>query len=146
MEFLSYSFSCNHSSYIHIYIFIRSHDISRLLSTIPVGNAGYCGWLGYFHVYRWLIHVYKYSWNDSKIVSKLCSNPYPEPVCTRWASVHWNATGWPSVHWDATGPPSDYLQGTLEHHGKKTWNCPTLECHWRNFDNFRLHWNTTGKA
>ena len=47
-----------------------------------------------------------------------------------WANVHLlvqcrlechlNATGWPSVHWDTTGRPSEYLQGTLEHHWKKT--------------------------
>ena len=72
-----------------------------------------------------------------------------------WASVHWpvqctlechwNATGWPSVHWDTTGRPSEYLQGTLEHHGKKlSWILPTLECHRRNSNFCSLHWNTTG--
>ena len=29
---------------------------------------------------------------------------------------------------------------------KLSWNCPTREYHWINFDNFSLHWNTTGKT
>ena len=27
---------------------------------------------------------------------------------------------------------------------KRSWNCPTLECHWRNSDHGSLLWNTTG--
>ena len=38
---------------------------------------------------------------------------------------HWNATVWHSVHWDTTVRPSKYCTGTQ--------NCPTLECHWRNW-------------
>ena len=71
----------------------------------------------------------------------------------RWANIqrlvqctlecHWNATDWPSVHWDTIGRPSEYLHGILEHHWRQlSWNCPTLECHWRNYCS--LHWNTTG--
>ena len=60
-------------------------------------------------------------------------SPYPEPVCTGWSSVHWNATGWPSVHWDTTGPHSEYLQGTLEHH-------------WKNLVETAPHWNATGET
>ena len=28
--------------------------------------------------------------------------------------------------------------------GKLSWNCPILECRWRNSDYCSLHWNTTG--
>ena len=27
---------------------------------------------------------------------------------------------------------------------KNSWSCPTLGCHWRNFNFCSLHWNTTG--
>ena len=27
---------------------------------------------------------------------------------------------------------------------KRSWNCPTLECHWRNSDHWSLLWNTIG--
>ena len=38
------------------------------------------------------------------------------------------------------GPMSTCTGTPLE---KLSWNCPTLECHWRNSDYCSLHWNTT---
>ena len=38
-----------------------------------------------------------------------------------------------------TGWHGEYLQGTLEHHCHNSWNCPTLEWHWRNSDYCSLH-------
>ena len=43
---------------------------------------------------------------------------------------HWATQRNSRVHWDTTG--------------KLIWNCPTLECHWRNSDYCSLHGNTTG--
>ena len=75
-------------------------------------------------------------------------DPSHEPMYTGWSSVHWNATGMTldpvytgiplgdqahtcRVHWNTTG---------------KTWNSPTLECHWRNLVETAPHWDTTGET
>ena len=71
----------------------------------------------------------------SYITAYFTSKPLP------WVSVHWlvlecqwNAIGRPSVHWNTTGRPSEYLQGHWNTTGKKhSWNCPILECDWRNW-------------
>ena len=72
--------------------------------------------------------------------------PYPEPVYTGWSSAHWDATGMPLVNPAYTGIPLGHPANTCRVHWKDNiWNCLTLECHWRNVNIFRLHWNTTGK-
>ena len=74
-------------------------------------------------------------WSSADMVS-----PLP------WASVHclvqctlecnWNTTGWPSVHWDGIplGDPVNSAGYTGTPLKKLSWNCPTLECHWRDSD------------
>ena len=61
---------------------------------------------------------------------------YLEPVYTGWSNVHWNDTGLPLVdqctlgyHWVTWRILAWYTGTPLE---KLSWNCPTLECHWRN--------------
>ena len=29
---------------------------------------------------------------------------------------------------------------------KLNWNCPTFDCHWRNYEYCSLHWNTNGRT
>ena len=64
------------------------------------------------------------------------SFPYHEPVYTGWSSVHWNSTGMPLVDPVYTGMPLGDPANTCRAHWntmeKLCWNCPTLECHWRN--------------
>ena len=75
-------------------------------------------------------------------------SPYHESVCTGWSSIHWTTTARPLVGPVYTGIPlgdpaniAGYTGTPLE---KLNWNCPTLECQWRNSDYCSLHWNTTG--
>ena len=74
------------------------------------------------------------------------ASPYPEPVYTGWSSVHWNAIRMPLVDPVYTGIPLGDPSNIAEYTGipleKFSWDCPTLECHWRNYCS--LHWNTTG--
>ena len=79
--------------------------------------------------------------------------PYNVPLhwaSVDWYRVHWNATGMSLVDPVYTGIPLGVLANPCKVHWntplEKLWNCPTLECHWRNFDNVRLHWNTTGRT
>ena len=62
--------------------------------------------------------------------------PYPGSVYTGWSNVPWKATGMPLVDPVYTGitlgdlaNTAGYTKTPLE---KLSWNCPTLECHWRN--------------
>ena len=78
-------------------------------------------------------------YNDGK------HTPYSEPGHTRWSSVHWNAIRMPLVDPVYTRITlSDPSYTCRVHHWKNYWKCFTLECHWRNFDYCRLHWNPTG--
>ena len=81
-------------------------------------------------------------------ISEISALPYPEPVCTGWSSVHWNATGIPLVDPVYTGVPLGDTANTCRVHwnttGKNSWNSPTPECRWRNSNFCSLHWNTTG--
>ena len=129
--------------------------------------------LAILHVFHWYISLLRPLHDDEWI--DISNFPHPEPVFICWSSVHWNTTGMPLVDPMYTGislgdrrTPAGYTGTALE---KLSWNCPTPECHWRNFDKFAytgtplekrswncptlgchwrnsnfwsLHWNTTG--
>ena len=68
--------------------------------------------------------------------------PLGDPMNT--CRVHWSITGKTQLKMPHTGMPLAKLWQfwpTLEKHWKKSWNCPTLGCHRRNFCS--LHWHTT---
>ena len=62
--------------------------------------------------------------------------PYPGSVYTGWSNVPWKATGMPLVGTVYTGITLGDLANTAGYTetplGKLSWNCPTLECHWKN--------------
>ena len=88
------------------------------------------------------IEIFKLMFIKIRSHRKWSAFPYAEPVYPGWSSVRWNATGMPlGDHWDTNESHGEYLQDTPEHQ-KLSWNCPTLECHWRNSDYCTLehHW------
>ena len=104
-----------HQSDVHLLIWVRIWRPSMFVH-IPVNQV---------------VSSYFYSGENTSSLAELETVPLlTPPFCSL------------CLHWDTTGSPTKYLQGTLE---ELNWNCPTLECHWRNFDHLRLHWNTTGK-
>ena len=78
------------------------------------------------------------------------NTPYPEPMYTGWPSVHWNATGMPLADPVYSGIPLGDPANTCRVHwnttGKLSWNCPTLEYHWRNLVETAPHWDATGET
>ena len=85
--------------------------------------------------------------NENVLISiyfslKLVIYPYPGPVYTGMPlKCHWLAQCTLRYHWANQRILVGYTRTPLE---KLSWNCPTLECHWRNSDYCSLHRNTAG--
>ena len=95
---------------------------------------------------------------DSKEMCKVADNmvwwhvksnlPYPKPVYAGPVytemplECHWLTQCTLGHHWVTRRILAGYTGTPLE---KLTWNCPILECQWRNSDYCGLHWNTTGR-
>ena len=93
------------------------------------------------HTFHTIINVASYRKSED------CVYLYPEPVYTGWCSVHSNVIGMPLADPVYTGIPLGVPANPCRVHwnttGKLSWNCPTLGCHWRNFNFCSLYWNTT---
>ena len=64
--------------------------------------------------------------------------PYTGPMCTGWSNVHWHATGLPQVDPLYTGIPLETVHWR--------WNCPTLDCQWKNSHYCSIYCNTTERS